>query len=69
MSDTWCKPLKHNNKMIAGGAARNVRIAALGGMDAILQEVAFNAAFNAAKDAVNRADEILNPPKKLRLVK
>lgn len=66
MKDKWCKKLKlENGKSISGGAARNVRIAAAGGMDNILYEVAHEA----ATLALHRADEILNPPKKMRLVK
>jgi len=40
MRDTWCKPIFVDGRMLYGGAARNVRIAAAGGMDAILDRVA-----------------------------
>lgn len=53
MTDTWCKPIKskHGN-FVSGGAARNVRIAASGGMDNIIEEVAKEA----AASALDRAD-------------
>ena len=39
--DSWCKPIlsRHGNR-VSGGAARNVRIADLGGMDEIIAIVA-----------------------------
>lgn len=50
MSDSWCSPLKDSNgNMLYGGAARNARIARSGGMDAILIDVAMEAANNAFK--------------------
>lgn len=53
MTDSWCKPIKskHGN-FVSGGAARNVRIAASGGMDQIIEE----AAKEAAASALDRAD-------------
>lgn len=55
MSDSWCKPvLSKNGTLVSGGAARNVRIAASGGMDKIVEEVAREAA-TAAIDRANRA--------------
>lgn len=53
MTDSWCKPIKskHGN-VVSGGAARNVRIAASGGMDQIIEEVAKEA----AASALDRAD-------------
>lgn len=36
MKDSWCKPVYDGKKMVYGGAARNVRIARNGGMDAII---------------------------------
>lgn len=61
--DSWCKPTPTaNGKLVYGGAARNVRIAASGGMDQIIQDV--------ARDALARADAAVhshNRPK-LRLV-
>lgn len=39
--DSWCKPLrKSNGEYIYGGAARGRRIAAAGGMDQIIKDVA-----------------------------
>ncbi len=65
MSDSWCKPvLSKNGTLVSGGAARNVRIAASGGMDRIIDEVAREAA-TAAIDRANRATRKAN----IRLVK
>ena len=36
--DSWCKKMKLDGKIIAGGAARNVRIARAGGMDNIIAD-------------------------------
>lgn len=48
MTDSWCKPIKSKKgKVVSGGAARNVLIAASGGMDKILEEVAKEAAASA----------------------
>jgi hypothetical protein len=52
MSDSWCAAMFYRGKWISGGAARNVRIAAAGGMDAVLHEVAFNA----GRDALIKAN-------------
>lgn len=53
MADSWCKPIKskHGN-FVSGGAARSVRIAASGGMDKIIEDVAKEA----AASALDRAD-------------
>jgi hypothetical protein len=65
MSDSWCKQvLSKNGTLVSGGAARNVRIAASGGMDSIIEEVAREAA-TAALDRANRATRKAN----VRLVK
>lgn len=65
MPDSWCKPvLSKNGTLVSGGAARNVRIAASGGMDRIIDEVAREAA-TAAIDRANRATRKAN----IRLVK
>ncbi len=65
MSDSWCKPvLSKNGTVVSGGAARNVRIAASGGMDKIVEEVAREAA-TAAIDRANRATRKEN----IRLIK
>lgn len=40
MSDPWCSPLRlPDGTVVSGGAARNCRIAAGGGMQTILTEV------------------------------
>jgi hypothetical protein len=54
MQDSWCAPIvsRHGNT-VSGGAARNVRIAAAGGMDTIVQSVA-SWALQQAEDAVRR---------------
>ena len=53
MQDSWCKPtFAKNGSPVSGGAARNVRIAACGGMDAIVR----NVAEEAAENALNRAN-------------
>ena len=52
MKDSWCElTFAKNGSRVSGGAARNVRIAACGGMDAIIQAVAAEAAENALKRA------------------
>lgn len=39
-SDSWCaKVVSKNGTVVSGGAARNVRIAALKGMDCIVEAV------------------------------
>lgn len=53
MTDSWCKPvLAKSGVVVSGGAARNVRIAASGGMDTIVEQVASSA----ARDALERAE-------------
>lgn len=40
-NDSWCNPIQaRTGKRVSGGAARNVRISACGGMDAIVEDVA-----------------------------
>lgn len=57
MRDSWCKPvLAKSGAIVAGGAARNVRIAALGGMVEILRDVASRA----AEEALIMADEAIH---------
>ena len=47
--DSWCRPvLAKTGTVVSGGAARNVRIAARGGMDEIIMDV--------ARDALERAN-------------
>lgn len=65
MSDSWCKQvLSKNGTLVSGGAARNVRIAASGGMDKIVDDVAREAAV-AAIERANRATRKAN----IRIVK
>jgi hypothetical protein len=48
MRDTWCRPVMTDSGIrVSGGAARNVRIKASGGMDRIIDTVAREAAQNA----------------------
>lgn len=65
MKDSWCKPVKaKSGSVVSGGAARNVRIAASGGMDKIVETVATYA----AQDALERAEEaIRNESRRPRL--
>ena len=57
MRDSWCKPaLAKSGAIVAGGAARNVRIAALGGMDKIIRDVARRA----AEETLSMADEAIH---------
>lgn len=61
MKDSWCKPtFAKNGSPVSGGAARNVRIAAYGGMDSIIRDVAEEAAGSALKraDAAVRKDNL-----------
>jgi len=54
MNDSWCSQIRSKNgTLVSGGAARNVRVAAAGGMDVIVEDVARNA----AKEALARADQ------------
>lgn len=54
MSDSWCEPFWDGNQWLYGGAARNARLSAGGGMEKIIKEVATNAAAMAI-NAVNQA--------------
>lgn len=52
--DSWCRPVRaKSGVVVSGGAARNVRIAAAGGMDDIIEDVAKRA----AREALERADQ------------
>lgn len=52
MADSWCAPTRaKTGNIVSGGAARNVRIAAAGGMDTIVEEVAREAASSALERA------------------
>ncbi|WP_031598874.1 hypothetical protein [Ferrovum myxofaciens] len=66
--DAWCRPVRaKTGQLVFGGAARNVRIAAAGGMDAIVLRIAKNA----AREAFEQADEAVRSSQyraKLRLV-
>ncbi len=65
MTDSWCKPIRSKQgNFVSGGAARNVRIAASGGMDKIIDDVARDAAVS----ALDRADRAVQKGH-LRLVK
>lgn len=65
MKDSWCSPIYHKGKRLAGGAARNVLISRAGGMDAIINKVA-TMVYNEALSAANTADggNILQMPRK-----
>ncbi len=54
-SDSWCRPvLTPKGHTVSGGAARNVRIAALGGMDEIVADVVRDTFIRAEKAVQNR---------------
>lgn len=57
--DSWCKKLRLNGKTIAGGAARNVRIARAGGMDSIIAD--------AVRYALDRANEAVQGTKRAKV--
>ncbi len=63
-SDSWCGPvMAKTGNVVSGGAARNVRIAARGGMDVIVADV--------VRDTLARADDAVRsqrPRPRLRLV-
>lgn len=54
MNDSWCKTLFYRGRILTGGAARNVRISASGGMDEIIKNIATQV-WNAATLAANKA--------------
>lgn len=68
MNDSWCRPVRaKSGAVVSGGAARNVRIAASGGMDTIVEDVASRA----ARDAFERAEVAIRNQRRqprLRLV-
>lgn len=75
MNDSWCrKTLAANGQPVSGGAARNVRIAARGGMDRIIERAVGTAVRQAlveADEAVEAANDhnvvlISNAPKRPR---
>lgn len=50
--DSWCRTIRsRSGHLVHGGAARNIRIAACGGMDRIVEEVASEAATSAFERA------------------
>lgn len=52
--DSWCRPvLSRHGNVVSGGAARNVRIAEMGGMDEIVEQVVRNT-FDLANAAVQK---------------
>lgn len=64
ITDSWCKPvLAKTGNVVSGGAARNVRIAACGGMDEIVSDVVRDT-FERAEAAVRNS----NRKPRLRLV-
>jgi hypothetical protein len=78
-NDSWCRPLWRAGlkRPLAGGAARNVRIADAGGMDQIIGDVSDFAARKALNDAnlamkhsapaVRKVRAAKNPPKTVGL--
>jgi hypothetical protein len=53
--DNWCTPLYREDKQpLFGGAARNVRIAASGGMEEIIK----NVSEQAARTALQKANDL-----------
>ena len=57
--DSWTQQIESNGKKLSGGAARNVRIKALGGMDEIIKLVVNNT-LELANKAVNKEQKIIN---------
>lgn len=54
-TDSWCRPIKsRNGNIVSGGAARNIRIAGMGGMENIVEEVARSTLKLAHAAVVNR---------------
>ena len=63
-SDSWCSPVRASTgAVVSGGAARNVRISARGGMDEII-----TGAVRHALEAADVAVRERRPAPKLRLV-
>jgi len=66
MRDSWCRPIRaKSGSRVSGGAARNVRIAACGGMDAIVTRVAAKAAREALDEATAAVTAVRKPRLKL----
>jgi len=56
MKDSWCAPIFVDGHWVFGGAARNIRLAEVGGMDQALKEMWVRAT-KAAED--NRSGNIV----------
>jgi hypothetical protein len=76
MKDSWCRLVEaKSGKWVSGGAARNVRISAAGGMDDILEEAVAEGtragvshALARVQAALAESSKAINRPS-LRLVK
>lgn len=72
MSDSWCTPVRaKTGVVVSGGAARNVRIAAAGGMDEIVENISRSVARAAAREAFEHAEAAVRARRtkpRLRLV-
>jgi hypothetical protein len=54
-TDSWCDPVRsRKGNVVSGGAARNIRIAGMGGMDEIVDLVAKNTLKLANAKALSR---------------
>ena len=67
MKDTWCRPVNDGEKMVYGGAARNVRIARNGGMDRAMRTYA--AEVEANVDASNHKADNVVPIRRQRKIR
>lgn len=68
MKDSWCKQvIAKSGSMVSGGAARNVRIAASGGMDKIVETVATRAALKGCTRPSRRTFPAAMPAKLVEL--
>jgi hypothetical protein len=50
MTDSWCEAIIHNGKKLSGGAARNVRLAAIRGGAQGAVEFAYRSGYAKATD-------------------
>ena len=69
--DPWCDPVEaKSGKKVSGAAAREVRIAAAGGMEQILEDTVRDAVSRALDraQAVLAKPSVTSPPRILRLV-
>ncbi|EMO9521364.1 hypothetical protein ACR3H8_19700 [Pseudomonas aeruginosa] len=71
MKDTWCRPVNDGEKMVYGGAARNVRIARNGGMDQIIDRAmrTYAAEVEANVDASNHKADNVVPIRRQRKIR